>query len=198
MPPKTSKKATTTPVLENKPNILESLKSEWLEGTQKKISLKEQIDIIDLRMDEVVTLMLKQINSSTVIESSSSIIETPAVEIIPASEPVVKAKTSKAKNVIDEKPIEKPVKKASAKKVVKEEEVVVTVLKKPVSKKAKAPEVEPIKAVGKNGKKLPISKIKPDEDNDEKIKLDSSSSDTDLESLSSCSSESECSGGEDD
>ena len=196
MPPKTSKKATTTPVVENKPNVLESLKFEWLEATQELLALNKQIDTVNSRKDELVTLMLKEMNSSAVTESSSIIIETPAVEITPAVEPTVKTSKSKTKNVVDEKPIEKPVKKASAKKAAKEEEVVVTVVKKPVSKKPKAPEVEAPKATGKNAKKTPLSKIKLEEDNE--VKLNSSSSDTDLESLSSCSSESECSGGEDD
>jgi hypothetical protein len=195
MPPKTSKKATTTPVVENKPNVLESLKSEWLEVTQELLALNKQTDVLNSRKDELVTLMLKEMNSSAVTESSSIIIETPAVEITPVAESTVKTSKSKTKNVVDEKPIEKPVKKASAKKAAKEEEVVVTVVKKPVSKKPKVAEVEAPKATGKNAKKTPLSKIKLEEDD---VKLNSSSSDTDLESLSSCSSESECSGGEDD
>ena len=194
MPPKTSKKATTTPVVENKPNVLESLKSEWLEATQELLALNKQIDTVNSRKDELVTLMLKEMNSSTVTESSSIIIETPAVEITPVVEPTVKISKSKTKNVVDEKPIEKPVKKTSAKKATKEE-VVVTVVKKPVSKKPKVPEVEIPQVTSKNTNKTPLSKIKLEENNE--VKLNSSSSDTDLESFSSCSSESECSGGED-
>ena len=197
MPPKTSKKATTTtPVVENKPNVLESLKFEWLEVTQELLALNKQTDVLNSRKDELVTLMLKEMNSSVVTESSSIIIETPSVEITPVVELPVKTSKSKTKNVVDEKPIEKPTKKAAAKKAAKEEEVVVTVVKKPVSKKPKVPEVEAPKATGKNAKKTPLSKIKLEEDNE--VKLNSSSSDTDLESLSSCSSESDCSGGEDD
>lgn len=194
MPPKTSKKVTTAPVVENKPNVLESLKSEWLEVTQELLALNKQTDVLNSRKDELVTLMLKEMNSSVVTESSSIIIETPVVEIISVVEPIVKPSKSKTKNVVDEKPIEKPVKKASAKKSAKEEEVVVTIVKKPISKKPKVVEVEIPKVTCKNTKKTPLSKIKLEEDNE--VKLNSSSSDTDLESLSSCSSESECSGGE--
>ena len=176
MPPKTSKKAPT--IVENKSNDFETFQNEWLEVTKEIITLKDKLTTLDSRKDELVTLMLKTKISNQVADSPATIVETPVVDIVVA-EPVTKSKKKVEKPV--EKEEEIPVNKASAKKVVKEE--VVTVLKKPVSKKAKEPEPKPVaKKITKN---------------DEKLKLYSSSSDTDLESLSSCSSESEFSAGED-
>ena len=136
----------------------------------------------------------------------------PVVEKKPVAKkaPVKKAvetndEDDEEESVVEKKPTGKKVveKKIAEKKVVEKK----VVEKKPVEKKVvetKATKSEVLpkgKAVINPSLTKLKQKLDEDSEDNEKVALhtlNSSSSDTDLESLSSCSSESECSGGDDD
>jgi Ribonuclease G/E len=161
-------------VVESTDNI-DSLKEEWLTVVKEVTTLQEKLKELDTRQQSIVSRIWTLMNknpSEVIIDSKEQSDE--------VAEPVKKKSVRKSKKVETEtsdEPVKKPVRKSPVKKtepVVEEE--------KQVKKKVSAP-----KTTTKKNTPPPV----PEPVNHE------SSSDTDLDSLSSVSSESEASGGED-
>ena len=210
MPPKSVKSqvSSSTAVVTND-DTLENLQSEWTTIAKERALLQEKIDQLDTRREDLASRMWKKMNKGDTDQQSSTIIETPSVDVVVSEVPEKVTKTSakttkKTKEeVVVPKVEETPEpKKTKAKPKAKVVEVEVEVIKKtPVKKIVK--KAEPIEETTKETKGKTTVKAKSAKETEElkaKIALmnNSSSSDTDLESLSSCSSDSECSGGEDD
>ena len=203
MPPKTLK----TQIVANESTPLEKLQSEWTAIAKELALYHEKIDQLDARREELALRMWKQMNDSIVEPQSSTIIETPTIdvkvpEIVPEKTTKAKAAAKTSAKTKAEPEVEEP-KKTKGKAKSKTEDIEVEVVKKaPVKKVVKKSETinETPVAKGKTTIKKSVTSAKETEELKAKLALmtHSSSSDTDLESLSSCSSESEGSGGEDD
>jgi hypothetical protein len=226
MPPKTKKSTsvTATPVVTKQEELvakpielsndatvdlnLEKLKQEWLKVIQEVTLIECKREQLCIRREELVKLMMKQMNSSESSNPTSSIIETPTVEPIESSDVKIVVPTSKSKSKVK---VESKVEPKVESKVESKVEPVSTV-KKTKKQPAKKEEIEPVKQEEtvkptKPTKKKVAEPVEPAVSKTTKSKkvepvvqktAVSSSSDTDLESLSSCSSESECSGGDED
>jgi hypothetical protein len=209
MPPKSVKSqvSSSTAVVSNE-ETLEQLQSEWTTIAKELALLHEKIDQLDTRREDLASRMWKKMNKGGSEQPSATIIETPTVDVVVSEVPEKVTKTSakttkKTKEEvvapkIEETPEPKKTKaKPKAKAAVAEVEVEV-IKKTPVKKLVK--KAEPVEEAPKGKVTVKAKSTKETEELKAKIALmnNSSSSDTDLESLSSCSSDSECSGGEDD
>jgi len=209
MPPKSVKTqvSSSTAVVSNE-ETLEQLQGEWTTIAKELALLHEKIDQLDTRREDLASRMWKKMNKGNIDQPSATIIETPTVDVVVSEVPEKVTKTSakttkKTKEeVVVPKVEEAPeAKKTKAKPKAKAAaaEVEVEVIKKtPVKKLVK--KAEPVEEAPKGKTTVKAKSTKETEELKAKIALmnNSSSSDTDLESLSSCSSDSECSGGEDD
>ena len=217
MPPKSTKvtkdtKVTKTQEVASKPIVatksLEDLLTEWTDVVKNITLLKEQIGPLETKRDNITSQMLNLMDKTSDKVDTSSIIETapiPIEHLVPPPETVVKGKgKTKATTEVVDKPEPKqpaarkaPVKKGS-KAVESESEPVVPPTK---TTKGKKTEPEVTKTVAKDKKPVSKGKAKLEEDSETEVPVKKecvSSSDTDIESLSSCSSESEESAGEED
>jgi len=215
MPPKVNKKQViveSTPVVSNKKS-LGDLMIEWTDVVKNITILKDQIGPLETKRDSITSQMLSLMDNTTDSVDSSSIIETTTIPMDQLSLPVETGVKGKGKGKSkpeqpEAEPVTKkaPVKKTAAKKVDSDTEVTIpTKVVKGKKTKEPEPEVEIKSKVTKTPvkTKTPVSKGKPklDEDSETDIPVKQgyvSSSETDLESLSSCSSDSENSGGEDE
>lgn len=195
----TKTKSIETKSVETIPNDtnvnLEQLKQEWLTVIQEITLIDTKREQLSIQRDELVRSMMKQMNSVDSLNPIASIIETPTIAPINNSdkEPVISTTNSKSKikkeTIVE---VESSVVKKTKKQPAKKTEVAITQEEptKP-TKQTKKKTIEPEIKVSKTTKS---KKVEPEVIQ----KAVSSSSDTDLESLSSCSSESECSGGDED
>jgi len=209
MPPKSTKTLLTVPSVTNE-NTLEKLQFEWTTVAKELALAHDKIDELNTRREDLASRMWKQMNKNDTDQKSSNIVETPSVDIEVSEVSEVSGKVTKSKSKAKDpeskktKDVEPEQTKISESKKSKD----VVTKTKPKTK----PEVEvevikktPVKKVVKkvDTTEVPATKSKTvkSETEDLKAKMalmnNSSSSDTDLESLSSCSSGSECSGGED-
>jgi hypothetical protein len=217
MPPKVNKKQAieiqtpdkvvekeTTEIQNNVPQSeLYKLIDLWSNITNEITSLEEKKAPLEKKRDEVISQIAKLRNKSSVaINIEPSVISLTSDSIVSESsiidKPVKKTTKTKAKvEAIPDEVVEVVVKKPTKKTPAAKEPTVT----KEVVKKAPSKTTTKVVAVKSKGKTV-IEKL--DEDSEENISKsvnkinDMSSSETDIESLSSCSSESECSGGEDD
>jgi len=223
MPPKTVKKQVvpveTPAVPESSP--LEKLQERWIVINKELATLNEKKGPLETERDNVVKQMIVIMNKNTDVEDSTGIIETQVTEFPVVIDKVVsktKAKTVK----VDNEPT--PTKKSAGKKTTTIENenesdssvkpaAKSTVTKKAVVSKKTAVKdevvVKPIEKVATKTNKVATKvikgkpKLEEDSETEEKSSVPNkqgykSSSDTDIESLSSCSSESGESGGEED
>ena len=216
MPPKVNKKQaieiqTPDKVVEKEPTEIQNnvpqselykLIDLWSNYTNEITSLEEKKAPLEKKRDEVISQIAKLRNKSSVaINIEPSVISLPSDAIVSESiidKPAKKTTKTKAKvEAIQEEVVEVVVKKPTKKTPAAKEPTVT----KEVVKKAPSKTTTKVVASKSKGKTV-IEKL--DEDSEENISKsvnkinDMSSSETDIESLSSCSSESECSGGEDD
>jgi len=207
MPPKSVKTqvSSSTTVVTND-DTLEKLQSEWTTIAKELALLHEKIDQLDARREDLASRMWKKMNKGDTGQPSATIIETPTVDVVVPEVPDKVTKTlakttkkTKAEVVVPKVEEAPEPKKTKAKPKTKEVEVEVEVIKKiPVKKLIK--KADPVEETPPSKVTVKAKSTKETEELKAKIELmnNSSSSDTDLESLSSCSSDSECSGGEDD
>jgi hypothetical protein len=213
MPPKQVKKQAVDDM--SKYPDIQTIQKEWADNAKEIITIREKLASLEKHNDELVSklweLMNKSPTNTVVIEGD----ETPVVKPI-------KKKVEPAENNVDEKPVVKPTKKKVEKtvnnsdneepiekpKLTKKKQVEKPVdkpeIEKPVSKVVKkAAPKEETKPVVKGkiaapSKGTPKQKVEIKEnENDNPTIQDTSSDDTDIDSLSSVSDESDVSGGED-
>lgn len=220
MPPKVTKKQVEKIATEVSSDIpkseLYTLIDKWTSITHELTSLEEKRAPLEKKRDEIISEIAKLRNKSSIAINIEPYIISPQPlpddTIVEEEKPVKKTTKGKTKTITtveDEAVVETIVKKPTKKNAqVKETPVVSQVVPpksatKVAASKVVAPKSTPAKPTSSKGKgnKL-VDKL--DEDSEENITKsvnkinDLSSSDTDIESLSSCSSDSECSGGEDD
>jgi hypothetical protein len=214
MPPKQTKKQTTDK-LADKPSdkladklvddSIETIQKEWASNVSEIINMREKLSILEKRNEDLVSKLWEKMNKTPseqiVIESTPKIEE----EKKPKEPKEIKVKKVEPKEPDSDEEEEevKPKTKVATKKAKPEVE-------KPKEEKKKlVKKVEPVKEEPKKapvkGKITAPSKGTPkpkatdsDDEKPKKVIVEDSSSDTEVDSLSSVSSESDASGGEDD
>lgn len=209
MPPKQIKKQVEKstekhiePIV-NDPKIeIELLQKEWAENVKEIISIQDKLSQLNKKNNELVSKLCEIMNKNPVdaivIEAKQPVksdetddeTETKKVKVTkPVSAKVTKTVTKpdieedkKTKKIVKK---DEPVEDKPSKKIVKKEEPKVTVTK--TKGKITAPAKGTVKPKNNDS-----------EDEKPKHVIDDSSSDTEVDSLSSVSSESDASGGEDD
>ncbi len=213
MPPKQVKKQAVDDM--SKSPDIQTIQKEWADNAKEIIIIREKLAGLEKINDELVSklweLMNKSPTTNTVVIEGD---ETPPVKPI-------KKKVDTTENNVDEKPVVKPKKKVEKPAISSDNEEPVEkpklTKKKPVEKPVEKPEIEkPVSKVTKKAsqkeetkpvvkgkitapsKGTPKQKVATKEiENDNPTIQETSSDDTDIDSLSSVSSESDASGGED-
>ncbi len=205
MPPKQTKKQVSEPVIEKESETIESIQKEWSNNVKEINTIREKLSHLEKHNEELIAKLWDKMNKNpsdqVIIEgnqdSKPKKVETKEVEKDTDSEVKPIKSTKKPKQSEVEKPQEvevKPVKPATKKTPVKKTEVK-EVKEAPVEEKKKAPIKGKITAPTKG---TPKPKVVESDDEKPKPLNNDSSSDTEIDSLSSVSSESDASGGEDD
>ena len=205
MPPKVTKKSAIVETVSNV-KTKEMLTNEWIDIVKTIAALKDQLGPLETKRDNVTSELLKLMDKTPDVEDMSSIIETntiPVENILPIETPVKGKGKKEVEPVVKKTPVKKTTKK-TIEPVIEVETVVI----KPKGKNTKSVDesetkTKVTKTPAKSTTKAPVTKGKSklEEDSETEVKPKSgyvSSSDTDLESLSSCSSNSDDSEGEED
>jgi hypothetical protein len=212
MPPKQTKKQTSDIEKPVDNDAVSSIKEEWSNNVQEILKAREKLALLEKRNEDIISklwaVMKKNPSEQVIIEAEnkdekkpvkSKKTDTETEE--PEVKPVVAVKATKAKATS---------KKSDVKNEIEAEEEKPSPVKKPISKNTKdvketketkdtklsTPTKGKISAPSKGAAKP--KQIEQEEEKPKPSINDDSSSDTEVDSLSSVSSESDASGGEDD
>lgn len=210
MPPKQTKTQSKTPAPNTAPDnsnesneSLDTLKQEWLKVVKDIATASEKIALLEKQRDELVSKLWEQMKKNPtetfapeLTEEKKSVKGKAKASDTPPSvpPPVAKSKSKKTVPVESDDVVEPPVAaKAKGKKAPVVEHVVTA---KPSSAKTLVAKGK-VSAPAKGAPKPKLDEDSEDSELPKPLATHESSSDTDLSSLSSVSSESEASGGED-
>jgi hypothetical protein len=211
MPPKQTKKQTIDdkPVTPDSNDSIDSIQKEWATNVRDIISAREKLSLLEKRNEELISKLWEKMNKNPSDNHDKVVIEASKEEKKPIKPKKIEPKEeNESENEAEVKPKAKATKtkkadvKPEVEKPKEEEKPIKKVVKKTESKtETKEVKEEPKKAPVKSkitapSKGTPKPKAVEDEKPKQTIEEDSDS-ETDVDSLSSVSSESDASGGED-